>query len=246
MSGSERMIVIGAASGIGRATAQLAVERGYRVAMIDVNREVVESAERLGQRGLVCDVADEAELSRTIAEASAWLGESPDSLVIAAGIFGVQPAVTLTASTFRQLLDINLTGCFVAARETALSWLADGRGGSIVILSSTAGWLGDTRDPGAHYSASKGALIALTKQLSIEWAAHGIRVNCVAPGIIQTPMLGMADDDPVLKKIVDGSVPLARTGTADEVASCCLFLAGPASSYVTGAVLAVDGGLSAQ
>jgi NAD(P)-dependent dehydrogenase (short-subunit alcohol dehydrogenase family) len=241
-----RIIVIGAASGIGLATARMAADRGDSVALIDVSATVTEVAESMGQRGFRCDIADEGAVVSAIAKATEWFGGPADAMVVAAGVFGVAPAESLSASAFHRLLDVNVVGTFVCVREMASLWMAHEQPGSIVFLSSTAGWLGDTRDPGAHYSASKGALIALTRQLSVEWAARGIRVNCVAPGIIQTPLLEMSDDDPRLVAIVRDSVPAARTGTADEVASCCLFLAGAESSYVTGAVLVVDGGLSAR
>jgi 3-oxoacyl-[acyl-carrier protein] reductase len=114
-----------------------------------------------------------------------------------------------------------------------------------VLLSSIAYSRGDTAEPAAHYAASKGAVVSLTRQLAVEWGTAGIRVNAVAPGVIATPMLRISDDPDRLATYLQTGVPLGRLGTAEEVAAACLFLLGDDAAYVSGAVLPVDGGAGA-
>lgn len=140
------------------------------------------------------------------------------------------------------MLAVNARGTFVMAQAAGRAMLGGTEGGSIVLLTSVASDRGDHFEPGVHYSASKGAVISITRQLAVEWGPRGIRANAVSPGVIDTPMTTLTNH-PVEAEAFLGRVPLRRFGLAAEVAATCLFLAGPHASYITGAVLPVDGGM---
>ena len=140
---------------------------------------------------------------------------------------GSQPFLTLTSAEWDDVQAINLRGVFLTGREVARSMIAAGGGGSIVNLASTAALAADAGEPTAHYNASKAGVVALTRQMAVELAPHGIRVNCVCPGVIDTPMLRMMDDADAGERFLRESVPLARLGAAREVAAAIAFLASP-------------------
>ena len=229
----QRIIVTGAASGIGQATATLALDRGARVALID--REPSPSSIR-------ADVSDESDVVRAFEEACDSWGGAPTAVVHAAGIYRIRPTVELSVAEWTDLITVNLTGAMIVARAAAR--LMSGVG-AIVLVSSIAAERGDRHEPAAHYAASKGGVSALCRQLAVEWGPRGIRVNAVAPGVIDTPMLRLGDDPERRDAYLAEAVPLGRLGRAEEVAETCLFLAGPQSSYITGAVIPVDGGAGA-
>ena len=229
----QRIIVTGAASGIGRATATLALDRGARVALID--RDPAPSSMR-------ADVTDEDDIARAFDEVCRSWGETPTAIVHAAGIYRIGPTIELTVAEWTDMITVNLTGAMIVARAAAR--LMSGAG-AIVLVSSIAAERGDRHEPAAHYAASKGGVSALCRQLAVEWGPRGIRVNAVAPGVIDTPMLRLGDDPERCDAYLAEAVPLGRLGRAEEVAEACLFLAGPQSAYITGAVIPVDGGAGA-
>lgn len=242
----KRLVVTGAASGIGAATVRQALDLGYAVAALDVDPE------RLTQtwRGtpvlpVACDVVDPDAVSAAFETAQDRWGAPASGLVHAAGVYRVAPATDLTAEQWRGVLDINATGSFLVCREFGRRALDAGAGGSAVLLTSIAYERGDVAEPAAHYAASKGAVVSLTRQLAVEWGKAGIRVNAVAPGVIATPMLTIGDDPDLLEAYLRDRVPLGALGTADDVASACLFLVGDQAAYISGAVLPVDGGAGA-
>ena len=237
------LLVTGAASGIGQAVARLAVEAGWDVTAVDRDAERL-PPEWTGTAVLpqVCDVTDELGVGRAFDAAADHWGRAPTALVHAAGLYRIEPTTSLPLAEWREVLDVNATGSFVLARELARRTADAEESASIVLLTSIAHERGDTHEPAAHYSASKGAVVSLTRQLAVEWGHLGIRVNAVSPGVIDTPMLRLRDDPDRMAAHLRDGVPLARLGTADEVASACLFLAGDRSSYITGVVLPVDGG----
>jgi NAD(P)-dependent dehydrogenase (short-subunit alcohol dehydrogenase family) len=238
-----RALVTGGASGIGLACAQQIRAEGGDIALLDCDAEALEkAAEGLRAPSVLCDVADTEAVPGAVSDAAAALGGPIDVLVSAAGIYRVAPAVDLEISQWDRVLDVNLRGAFLAARAVARTLIEAGRGGSIVNLASTAALRADATEPAAHYNASKAGIVSLTQQLAVEWARHGIRVNAVCPGVIDTPMLRMMDDCEAGEAYLRSGVPLQRLGAPHEVAACVAFLASDRASYVTGAALTVDGG----
>jgi NAD(P)-dependent dehydrogenase (short-subunit alcohol dehydrogenase family) len=140
------------------------------------------------------------------------------------------------------VLAINLRGTFLVARATARRLAAAEAPGAIVTLASTAAFGADVHEPSGAYSASKAAVLSLTRQMAVEWASLGIRVNAVCPGVIDTPMLRVMDDPAAGRAYLENAVPLARLGRADEVATAIAFLLSDDASYLTGAALPVEGG----
>ncbi len=233
----------GGASGIGLATARRLLTEGASVVALDrADRPagLTEAATLVH-----CDVRDEKSVAAAIDEASDALGGPPDVLVNSAGIYRVRALVETTAEEWHEVIGTNLTGTFLVTRAVARGLVAADRPGSVVNLASTAALVGDPAEPSAHYSASKGGVLALTRQMAAELAPHRIRVNAVCPGVIETPMLRLTDDPGTTERYLQGYVPCRRLGAADEVAAAIVFLASPDASYVTGVALPVDGGATA-
>jgi NAD(P)-dependent dehydrogenase (short-subunit alcohol dehydrogenase family) len=239
-------IVSGAASGIGRAVARRMRTEGADVALIDLRADALgEVAAELGGHAVPCDVSDTAAVARAVAACRERLGRPADVLVNAAGIYRVQPLLELEPDAWDEVQRINARGTLACAREFAGALIAVGRPGAIVNLSSIAGLVASAGEPAGHYAASKAAVIALTRQMAVEWSRHGIRANAVCPGVIDTPMLRLTDDPEAAAAYLDARVPLHRLGTAEEVAAVICFLASDDAAYVTGCALPVDGGITA-
>jgi NAD(P)-dependent dehydrogenase (short-subunit alcohol dehydrogenase family) len=245
-----RALVTGGGSGIGRATARLLTARGASVALLDLDAEAVAAAAaEIGAVGAaVADVRDIASIRTGVAAAVDALGGAPTVLVNAAGIYRVRTVAELEPEEWDEVLDTNLRGTFLVGREVVGRLRAspgEGAGGAVVNLASTAALVADEYEPAAHYNASKAGVVAITKQMAAEWGPEGIRVNAVAPGVIDTPMLRLMDDPAVGREYIGTRVPLRRLGSAEEVAEVIVFLASDAAAYVTGATVVVDGGATA-
>lgn len=239
-------MITGAASGIGAATVRQALDAGYAVAALDADLDRLADAWADTQvLPLGCDVTDPDAVAAAFGAAEAQWGAAATHLVHAAGVYRVAPATDLAAAQWRAVLEVNATGSFLVCQEFGRRAIRAGSTGSAVLLTSIAYQRGDTTEPAAHYAASKGAVVSLTRQLAVEWGKAGIRVNAVAPGVISTPMLRIADDPERLATYLRDGVPLGRLGTADEVAAACLFLLSDRAAYISGAVLPVDGGAGA-
>jgi NAD(P)-dependent dehydrogenase (short-subunit alcohol dehydrogenase family) len=245
----QRVIVTGGASGIGAEVVRQALDSGAFVAAIDLHQPTSDfapssaaSSSPAALSSYACDVVDVSAVERTLAAIVEHWGAPPTALVHCAGIYGTTPTVSLSVEAWDQILTVNARGTFVMAQAAGRAMLAGTEGGSIVLLTSVASDRGDSVEPSLHYSASKGAVISMTRQLAAEWGPLGIRANAVSPGVIDTPMTTLTDH-PLEAEAFLSRVPLRRLGLAGEVAATCLFLAGPHASYITGAVLPVDGGM---
>ncbi|SFJ80928.1 NAD(P)-dependent dehydrogenase, short-chain alcohol dehydrogenase family [Bosea sp. OK403] len=244
------LLVTGGSRGIGAATAIMAAERGYDVAVnyqsnADAAAEVVAACEAAGARAVALqgDMASATDIIRVFAEAKAALG--PLSHVVNnAGITGKASSLAeADTAVIRSCIDINVTGAILVAREAAraLGANAEAKGRAIVNISSAAVTLGS---PGEFvwYAASKGAIDSLTIGLAKELAPAGIRVNAVAPGMTETDIHAMSSGEPGRVARIAPTIPLKRVATPQEIAESILFLLSEASAYTTGVILRVAGG----
>lgn len=239
------VIVPGAGSGIGLATAKRLAQDGWPVALLDRDRDALERvrADVPGAEASVheIDVTDEAGIAKLV-DAIAARGAIA-GLVNSAGIAADVPLADTTVELFRRIFDINVIGTFLMARAVEPHMRAAG-GGSIVNIASVSGMRGNLGR--TAYGASKGAVITMTKVWAAELAESGIRVNAVAPGPVETPMV-KAVQSSAGRDVWLTHLPLGRYAEAEEIASAIAFLIDETqSSYVTGHVLAVDGGFTAS
>jgi NAD(P)-dependent dehydrogenase (short-subunit alcohol dehydrogenase family) len=243
------VLVTGSGRGIGAATALLAAKRGYAVCVNYLGREararaVVDEIRAGGGRAMLvqADTADEAAVAAMFEAVDRELGPLT-ALVNNAGITGKAGRLdAYDAAAIRRVLDVNVTGLMLCTREAVrrMSTKNGGKGGAIVNLSSMAGVLGGANQWTA-YAAAKGAVNTLTVGLAREWAADGIRVNAILPGLIETEIHAEAGLGDRLKELAP-TVPMGRTGTAEECAAAILWLLSDEAGYVTGALLPVSGG----
>ena len=239
--GSRRVIVTGAASGIGRAVAERFAAMGSRVCLADINLPgATEVAGSLGSahHAFPLDLADPESCGALVAGASQRMG-GLDILVNAGAIILRQPLDDVSPADIHRMSDVNMAGAFFLARAAA-GIMRRGSGGRIILLSSqgahTGGYVGST-----VYAMTKAAVISLVKSLARELASSNITVNAIAPGVVDTPMIRRDVSEAALSEFMK-MVPLGRIAEPREIADCCLFLASDWASYVTGHTLDVNGG----
>jgi NAD(P)-dependent dehydrogenase (short-subunit alcohol dehydrogenase family) len=243
MGSSQRVIVTGAAQGIGRAVALRLAAPGVRLAVWDVKSDGVEETAQLCRckgalaRASTVDVGDADAIEAAVAAFEREWG-SPDGLVNNAGIFPRARALDMKLAEWEEVLRVNLTGTFVTARAVAAR-MKDHSGGAIVNTASGRALAGAAN--GAHYAATKGGIMALTKSLALDWAAYGIRVNCIIPGLTDTaqPRVEMGDNE---LYAAGARIPLGRIGRPEDIAAVVAFLLSDDAGYMTGQSVAANGG----
>ncbi|WP_019926146.1 SDR family NAD(P)-dependent oxidoreductase [Nocardia sp. BMG111209] len=246
MNESERVaIVTGGASGLGRSICEH-LARDHRVGVLDIDGAAAERvAAELRSGGAqavsaTVDVSDPAAVGAAFARVRAELGPI-GVLVTSAGIGGFTPFEQITLAEWDRYLAVNLTGTFLSL-QAALPDMVERGWGRIVTVSSAAGQVGALRQ--GHYSASKGGVIAMTKTVALEYARRGITANTLPPFTADTPMLRAAQEAKHVPaaEMMSRFIPAGRVGTGDEIAAVCAFLCSDAASYITGQVVAVNGG----
>ena len=240
-------VVTGAASGIGLGVARGLVADGHLVALLDRDAEGVEAAAE-GLRGggatvlaVHADVADRVSVANAFDRVRAELGPV-GILVTSAGIESFTPVLDISADGWDRIIGVNLTGTFTCV-QAALPDMVDSHWGRIVTISSSSAQSGAPNM--AHYAASKGGVIGLTKALAVELARSGITVNTIPPSLVDTPMARKAEaagDFPGVD-LVGPMVPVGRAGTPADIAAACSYLCSEAASYVTGQIIGVNGGM---
>jgi NAD(P)-dependent dehydrogenase (short-subunit alcohol dehydrogenase family) len=238
-------LVTGAARGIGLATAERFLADGWRVALLDIEGELLRGAvARLGRPdetlALHCDVANSGAVAAAIDEVATRFGRL-DALVNNAGIAVFAPLLETSEADWNRILSVNLTGPFLCTK-TAAPLMREHGGGAVVNITSISAVRASTLR--SAYGTSKAGLAHLTKQLAVELASLGIRVNGVAPGPVDTAM-AKAVHTPEIRADYHDAIPLNRYGLEQELAEAIFFLCSDRASYITGQVLAVDGGFDA-
>lgn len=239
-------MVTGGASGMGEATCHELGRRGHQVAVLDVNEQAAQRVtEELCAAGMTAigvgaDVTDRGAVEQAFAKVRSELG--PVSiLVTSAGMFGHCPFTAITAESWAKIIDVNLTGTFHCC-QVAIPDMFAGSWGRIVMISSSSAQRGSPF--AAHYAASKGAVISLTKSLAREYAADGITVNNIPPSGIETPMQHQAQAAGFVKsnEEIARNIPMGRLGTGADIAAAVGFLCSEEAGFITGQVLGVNGG----
>jgi 3-oxoacyl-[acyl-carrier protein] reductase len=234
------VLVTGATGGLGLACSRLFAAEGAQVVLSDLDAEALERAraEVGGALAITADVTSEAEAAALVSRTVAELGRL-DALVAAAGLYQGTPVDAIEVDEWDRVQSVNVRGTFVTVRA-AIREMIRRNSGTVITLGSIAGQLGGVQS-GAGYATSKAAVIGMTKALARYAGPHGVRVNCVNPGYIESGMgLGMSEED---RERTIAATPLGRPGTAEEVAEAVAWLVSDASSFVTGAQLDVNGGL---
>ena len=237
--------ISGAASrrGIGLATARLFAAHGAKVAILDIDHPAARAtASDLGEthRGFDCDVTDRSACEAALQRVETELGPL-DILINNAGITQPLKLMEIEAPHWDAVMDVNLRGVLNLS-QAAIPGMRARRRGSIACMSSVSAQRGGGIFGGPHYSAAKAGVLGLAKAMARELGPDGVRVNCVTPGLIQTDITG-GKLTPALKAEIAATIPLARLGEASDVAGAFLFLASDLSSYITGAVIDVNGGM---
>jgi len=237
-------IITGAGKGMGEADSIKLAKAGAKIVLADIDvascEKVAEKIKKDRGEALVvkCDQSKKADVDNVVAEAIKKFGKI-DILINNAGIYPFQPFLEMKEEQFEKVIDINLKGYFLMAQACAKE-MAKQKKGVIVNIASIAAIMGFAGL--AHYCASKGGIVSMSKALALELAPMGIRVNVIDPGSIDTPGTHTMEMDEKTRQAMLAPIPMKRNGTADEIANAVLFLASDESSYMTGSVMVVDGG----
>ncbi|HJZ46346.1 MAG TPA: SDR family oxidoreductase [Roseiflexaceae bacterium] len=242
-------LITGGAGGLGLVFARALAGAGADVALLGRRGEAAQSAaqtvaQETGRRtlGVAADVTDQEQVRAAIGRVQAELGRL-DILINSAGVNIRKPTVEFSLNDWRKVIDINLTGSFICAQAAAPAMIANGWG-RVINISSMLGMVGLGERPA--YTAAKGGVIQLTRTMALEWAQHKVTVNALAPGPFGTEMNRPLMENPAAYRAFADKIPLGRWGETGELAGPIVFLASEASRFMTGAVLTVDGGWTAQ
>jgi meso-butanediol dehydrogenase / (S,S)-butanediol dehydrogenase / diacetyl reductase len=243
----ESVVITGGGGGIGEACARRFVKEGASVVVADYDlgsAQKVAAELGVGDRAyaIALDVTDPASVERAFSEAAERFG-TLNILVNSAGTLSIQSTLDLDAEQWRRVHAVNLDGTFYASKSFARIATKVGSKGSIVNIASVAGLLGLPQRPA--YVSSKHAIVGLTREMALEFGPAGIRVNAVAPGVIRTPMTDMHFQDAAKTERIRSAHALGREGRPEEIAGAVAFLCSEDASFITGAILPVDGGYSA-
>jgi NAD(P)-dependent dehydrogenase (short-subunit alcohol dehydrogenase family) len=236
-------VITGAGSGMGRAAAQIFVREGAKVLGADITGREKETADEIGDAFVPfhADVSQEADVEGMFAAAVDAFGKV-DAVLNVAGLAGGTPLVDFNLAEYERIMNVNLLGVMWGTKHAIGTMLPSG-GGAIINWSSTGGMTG-SRIPTSIYSASKAGVIAVTKQAAIEYGGQGIRANTICPGLTVTPMSGGREALAKFPQLLQGA-PMGRAGEPEEVAELACFLASDRAPFINGAVIPIDGGLTA-
>ena len=235
----KNLIVTGAAGGIGSQIAKNASENNYRVGLMDLDEKKLGDLTKLipNSIALPTDITDEKSITESINS----FGSSVDALVNCAGIVRFGDLLEQDVKDFRDVINVNLLGCFIVSCAVARAMIKNG-GGNIVNISSISGGKHPAIHSGA-YASAKAGIVMLTEQMSLEWGKEGIRVNAVSPGFINAGMAASHYKNQKEREKREGMVPLGRLGSSEDVAKVVMFLLSEDSSYVHGENILIDGGV---
>ncbi len=243
MNNKKVAVVTGGASGIGLATVKKLLSEGIAVAMVDLNDKVEEMANQFGEDcvGIKCDVSNEDDVKACVSKVVERFGHI-DYLVANAGIGGgANKPHEVDINEWNKVVAVNQTGIFLMNKYVICEMLKNG-GGAIVNTSSMYGLVGSTTS--FAYSATKGAITQMTRSIALTYARDNIRVNAIAPGYVDTPILAMVPDD--IKQVMANQLPMGRLGRDVEIANLISYLLSDNASFITGAIVPIDGGYTAQ
>ena len=246
MLAGKAALITGAARGIGRAIAERYVREGARVAVSDINEAAAQGAARAIGEGAVAlplDVTRQESIDAAIAGTVSAFGRL-DILVNNAGIFDLAPIAEITRESYRRVYAVNVEGLLFTLQAGARQMIAQGHGGKIINFASQAGRRGEALV--AVYCSSKAAVISLTQSAGLDLIKHGINVNAIAPGYIETNNTEALRADPDRSRAILDRIPAGRWGRPEDIGQTAVFLSAPASDYINGAVLNVDGGWLAR